>query len=431
AGALSGEVIDATLRMLNYGRWQAGLNPVSLRTEYMERSQKGAVILRALNRLTHTPSQPADMDDDFYHEAYAGVNAAADYTGNCSYGDTLPESIFGYLDDTANLEAGSIGHRLSLLDPRATGTSFGYCESYSALSMYISPAATDNRESYYAWPSAGYFPVEDIDANALWHITTGWYMYSNPAVTLTYDGTDYAAEDLEYDDYYSAFSFRAPDALREQIAGGGRYLPGTTVTVTLTGLYNEEGEEVIVTYPVMFFEPLFRDVTDPEQFYFDPVYWAADEGITTGWSDNTFRPMNNCNRASVVTFLWRMAGRPEPSQMASFTDMTGNTEFDKAISWAAENGITTGWSDGTFRPWNTCNRASIVTFLWRFAGRPEPEGENTFSDKTGDPEFDLAIAWAAGNGITTGWSDGTFRPWNTCNRLAVVSFLYRYAHPQG
>ncbi|MBQ3401532.1 MAG: S-layer homology domain-containing protein, partial [Lachnospiraceae bacterium] len=123
--------------------------------------------------------------------------------------------------------------------------------------------------------------------------------------------------------------------------------------------------------------------------------------------------------------------RPEPSQMASFTDMTGNTEFDKAISWAAENGITTGWSDGTFRPWNTCNRASIVTFLWRFAGRPEPEGENTFSDKTGDPEFDLAIAWAAGNGITTGWSDGTFRPWNTCNRLAVVSFLYRYAHPQG
>ena len=193
-------------------------------------------------------------------------------------------------------------------------------------------------------------------------------MYSNPAVTLTYDGTDYAAEDLEYDDYYSAFSFRAPDALREQIAGGGRYLPGTTVTVTLTGLYNEEGEEVIVTYPVMFFEPLFRDVTDPEQFYFDPVYWAADLGITTGFADGTFRPLGSCNRASVVTFLWRLAGRPTYIEYESFfCDLTGNPDFDSAILWAADMGITTGWADGTFRPWNTCNRLSVVTFLSRYA----------------------------------------------------------------
>ncbi|MBQ6489952.1 MAG: S-layer homology domain-containing protein [Solobacterium sp.] len=57
----------------------------------------------------------------------------------------------------------------------------------------------------------------------------------------------------------------------------------------------------------------------------------------------------------MVTFLWRLSGRPEPSKMAEFKDMTGNVDFDKAISWAAENNITTGWADNTFRPWNTCN----------------------------------------------------------------------------
>ena len=122
---------------------------------------------------------------------------------------------------------------------------------------------------------------------------------------------------------------------------------------------------------------LFTDVADPESFYFRPVYWAAEQGITTGWDEpdgtHTFRPWNACNRASVVTFLWRFAGRPEPEDPSAepFTDMPDNADFRSAILWAAEQGITTGWDepDGThtFRPWATCNRASIVTFLERYA----------------------------------------------------------------
>ena len=47
--------------------------------------------------------------------------------------------------------------------------------------------------------------------------------------------------------------------------------------------------------------------------------------------------------------------------------MTGNSDFDNAIRWAASYGIVTGWSDGTFRPWNPCNRLAAVTFLYRYA----------------------------------------------------------------
>ncbi|MBQ6489427.1 MAG: leucine-rich repeat protein [Solobacterium sp.] len=170
----------------------------------------------------------------------------------------------------------------------------------------------------------------------------------------------------------------------------------------------------------------FSDVTDPELFYYGYVYNMVERGVVGGYDDGTFRPTANCNRAAVVTFLWRLSGKPEPNKMAEFTDMTGNSDFDKAISWAAENNITTGWADNTFRPWNTCNRAAVMTFLWRAAGKPAPTKMAEFTDMTGNTDFDTAISWASEKGITTGWADGTFRPWNTCNRLAVVSFLGRY-----
>jgi len=171
---------------------------------------------------------------------------------------------------------------------------------------------------------------------------------------------------------------------------------------------------------------LFADVTDPSEFYYDYVYDMAEKGVVQGYNDGTFGPYKNCNRAAVVTFLWRLSGKPEPKKKAQFKDMTGNGDFDNAISWASEKGITTGWDDNTFRPWNTCNRAAVVTFLWRAAGKPEPKKKALFSDLTGNTDFDKAISWASENGITTGWDDNTFRPWRDCNRLAIASFLGRY-----
>lgn len=173
----------------------------------------------------------------------------------------------------------------------------------------------------------------------------------------------------------------------------------------------------------------FTDVTDPTVFYYDAINWAVQKGITTGWSDGTFRPMSNCNRAAIVTFLWRFAGCPTPGSIAAFPDMPPdtpqNSDFRRAISWAVEKGITTGYSDGTFRPWNTCSRAAIVTFLHRYCNQAPFYSSTVFSDMTGKTDFDNAIRWAVYCGITTGYSDGTFRPWNTCNRLAAVTFLYR------
>ncbi|MBR4461931.1 MAG: S-layer homology domain-containing protein, partial [Erysipelotrichaceae bacterium] len=89
---------------------------------------------------------------------------------------------------------------------------------------------------------------------------------------------------------------------------------------------------------------LFTDVAESSKYFFDPVYWAFDNGITTGTSGTKFSPNDNCTRGQVVTFLWRAVGCPEPEGSNPFSDVTEDKFFYKAVLWAYENGITTGTS---------------------------------------------------------------------------------------
>ena len=170
----------------------------------------------------------------------------------------------------------------------------------------------------------------------------------------------------------------------------------------------------------------FEDVKEAEYFY-APVLWAVENGITTGTSDTEFSPVKNCNRAQVVTFPWRAAGKPEPTSSENpFTDVHLDEYYGKAVLWAVEKGITTGTSDATFEPLKECNRAQVVTFLWRAKGSTEPTGtENPFGDVVESDYFYNAVLWAAENGITNGKTDTTFVPTEICNRAQVVTFLYR------
>ncbi|MBR2423020.1 MAG: S-layer homology domain-containing protein, partial [Oscillospiraceae bacterium] len=82
-------------------------------------------------------------------------------------------------------------------------------------------------------------------------------------------------------------------------------------------------------------------------------------------------PTMDCNRAQVVTFLWRAMGKPGHSATESeFTDVTNPGAFYyDAVLWASENEITTGMKDGTFGVAGTCTRGQVVTFLYRAMGK--------------------------------------------------------------
>ena len=170
----------------------------------------------------------------------------------------------------------------------------------------------------------------------------------------------------------------------------------------------------------------FVDVPN-DSFCIDPVLWAVEEGITTGTSATTFDPNGKCARAIVVTFLWRAAGSPEPETANNpFTDVKESDFYYKAVLWAVEEGITTGTSATTFSPTELCNRATVVTFLYRAMGSPAVNStENPFSDVKVDSWYGPAVLWAVENGITNGMGDGTFGVGATCTRAQVVTFLYR------
>lgn len=173
----------------------------------------------------------------------------------------------------------------------------------------------------------------------------------------------------------------------------------------------------------------FTDV-QPTDYFRTPVLWASRTNVTTGISATVFGPFEQCNRAQVATFLWRAAGSPEPTLATNpFTDVKPTDYYYKAVLWAVEKGITTGTSATTFSPFETCQRGQIVTFLYRYAGKPAASGTNPFTDvKPTDYYYD-AVRWAAQTGITTGTSDTTFSPFDACNRAQVVTFLYRMQNP--
>ena len=170
----------------------------------------------------------------------------------------------------------------------------------------------------------------------------------------------------------------------------------------------------------------FTDVPN-DSFCIDPVLWAVEKGITTGTSATTFDPNGKCARAIVVTFLWRAAGSPEPETANNpFTDVKESDFYYKAVLWAVEEGITTGTSATTFSPTELCNRATVVTFLYRAMGSPEVSTtENPFSDVKVDSWYGPAVLWAVENGITNGMGGNLFGVGATCTRAQVVTFLYR------
>ncbi len=170
----------------------------------------------------------------------------------------------------------------------------------------------------------------------------------------------------------------------------------------------------------------FRDVP-LDAFYEEPVLWALENGITTGATEDTFNPNSQCLRAHVVTFLHRAAEYPEPASTTNpFTDVKTTDFFYKPVLWAVEKGITNGVSATEFGSYAVCNRAAVVTFLWRAAGSPEPESaSNPFTDVKTTDFFYKPVLWAVENGITNGLSATEFGPTAPCNRAQVVTFLYR------
>ena len=107
----------------------------------------------------------------------------------------------------------------------------------------------------------------------------------------------------------------------------------------------------------------FSDVP-ADSYYAKAVAWAVENGITTGTGDGKFSPDATCTRAQSVTFLFR-ASKASANGAPAFSDVVATAYYAEAVKWATDNGITNGIGDNLFGSDNDCTRAQIVTFLYR------------------------------------------------------------------
>ncbi len=171
-------------------------------------------------------------------------------------------------------------------------------------------------------------------------------------------------------------------------------------------------------------EPLGHDYADGKCsrcFLFDPGNDSLDP------SNGRFAPDAKLTRGMLCYALWNYWGSPEPSSnLNPFTDLKESDDYYDAILWAVENSITRDISATEFGSYANCNQAAVVTFLWRAAGCPEPVSTNNpFTDVKSTDFFYKPVLWAVENNITAGLTATTFGPTAECNRAQVVTFLYR------
>lgn len=174
----------------------------------------------------------------------------------------------------------------------------------------------------------------------------------------------------------------------------------------------------------------FTDV-DQTKYYHEAVDQLYTDGVMVGYNDTTYGIGKPMTRGMVVTVLYRMAGSPEVSGTATFTDLRKGAYYEKAVIWAAENGIAQGYDKNTFAPDQTISRQQMAAFLYRYAklqgmdvtGQSDLSG---FKDSKDVGKYaETAMAWAVDAGIIQGTTSSTLSPKAVLPRQQCAVMLYR------
>ena len=173
----------------------------------------------------------------------------------------------------------------------------------------------------------------------------------------------------------------------------------------------------------------FDDVST-DAWYHDVVDWAVEEGLLSGYADGTLGPDGTLSRAQLATVLWRQAGEPAAEGGLSFADCDPEAFYAEAVAWADEAGIIEGYGDGTnFGPEDSVTREQLATILWRQAGEPEGSGDLSGYPDGGDAtDYAVpALEWAVDAGVLSGFGDGSLAPGGVLSRAMLAAMLQRIA----
>ena len=440
----------------------------------------GGVSLIKVNASNINDTRLEEIYDADGHQQYCISSIAADSEGNLYYKNDsgyvfclatrTSEEVFVSVSDKGNI---ALSHeKLEVYDRNADGrididevlyaahekgfeggAAAGYASASGEYGAYITKLWGDESGNF------GYYVNDEMAMDLSDEVSAGDHVYayitansypnddayayfSDYALTATALGKVTASLSCRtgYDDNYKPI-FSGFDKAQLTAYSNGEKTEGFTYKSIGNGRYelsfDKAGEYTVVAtaennaiVPAVCIvtvtaQPGFADVS-PESYYYDAVAWGCARGMVRGYSETVFAPDDSCTRAQIVTFLYRYAGSPKVSGECRFADVT-DENYKDAIIWASENGIAMGYSDTVFAPNDTCTRAQAVTFMYRYMGTHNYSHTAKFTDITGDEYYADAVLWAAGRGIAYGFPDGSFRPNDDCTRAQIVTLIYRAA----
>lgn len=176
----------------------------------------------------------------------------------------------------------------------------------------------------------------------------------------------------------------------------------------------------------VFATPTFKDV--PESLWcHDSVIEAVNKGFMSGYGGGMFGPADAVTRGQVAQILYNKYGKDCGSE-SGFSDVPSGFWCAKAVTWAVQNKIVSGYPDGTYKPSTKLTRQHLVSILYNHAGKPAVSGNlNKFTDKDQVASYAKdAFIWATENGIVGGTTATTLSPNGLANRGQVATIILRY-----
>lgn len=175
----------------------------------------------------------------------------------------------------------------------------------------------------------------------------------------------------------------------------------------------------------------FSDVKT-SAWYHEDVQYVSENGLMKGTGENLFSPDATTTRGMIVTILYRLEGEPSPTGACPFQDVASGKYYEKAITWAAENGIVSGFSADTFGPDQNITREQMAAILYRYATYKNYD-VSTAGDLSKFPDADKvssyavdAMKWANAAGLIKGSNDGKLYPAGNATRAQVAAILTRF-----
>ena len=205
-----------------------------------------------------------------------------------------------------------------------------------------------------------------------------------------------------------------------------------TVTVTTAALPTPIKPAVDNTKPASDSKPKlpFTDVSTSDWFYSD-VMFVYENGLFSGTDSRSFSPNASMTRAMLVTVLYRLEGEPAGTGSSSFSDVRSGSYYEKAVAWAAANGIVTGTGSTSFSPDAKVTREQLAAILYRYAQYKKLDTDagaklDSFSDAGNVSGYaSEALSWAVSEGLINGAS-GRLMPKGDATRAQVAAILHRF-----